>query len=331
MWSQERFPLVAVVGPTASGKTALAVELALRFRGEIVNCDSLQLYAGLDVGTAKPGPEERRGVPHHLFSLLSPERVFSAGEYASLARPVIREIASRQRLPVVTGGTGFYLRALLDGLADAPGRDLPLRQRLEQAESRRSGVLARLLKRLDPAVAARIHPRDRQKLVRAVEICLTAQKPATEVFRAGRTPFQEAVPLVLALNPPRAELHERIAARTRAMFEKGLLEEVRDLLARGVPTTAKSLESIGYRQAVEVLQGRMTESEALEATAISTRQYARRQITWFRRGGRVVWVPAFGGSAEAFTAASRHVEKWLTEFTNCTALSTEQSQTPRVL
>ena len=184
--AQTNSPLVVVAGPTASGKSALALELALRFRGEIVNCDSLQLYRGLDLGTAKTPPAERRLVPHHLFDILDPQEVTTAGDYAVRARRVLAEIALRGSLPVLVGGTGFYLRALLDGLAEGPRRDDALRARLARMELRRSGRLHRFLRRLDPATASRIHPHDTKKIIRAVEICLLSRRPAAELFLEGR-------------------------------------------------------------------------------------------------------------------------------------------------
>jgi tRNA dimethylallyltransferase len=287
-------PLVVVAGPTASGKSALALHLARVFGGEIVNCDSLQLYRGLDIGTAKTPPAERAGVPHHLIDVLDPTAVSTAGDYARAARAVLRELAARATLPVVAGGTGFYLRALLEGLAEGPQRDEPLRQRLAAMEARHAGRLHRFLRRLDPATAAAIHPNDAQKTLRAVEICLLSRAPATALFRQGREPLAGFRPLKLVLNPERAALHARIAARTRALFAAGLVEEIRALLAQGVPPGAKPFESIGYREALAHIQGRLTLAEALEATTIATRQYAKRQLTWFRREPGVTWVDGFG-------------------------------------
>ena len=294
MAAQTISPLVVVAGPTASGKSALAFELALRFRGEIVNCDSLQLYRGLDIGTAKTPPAERRLVPHHLFDILDPQEVTTAGDYASLARRVLGEIAQRGALPVIVGGTGFYLLALLDGLAQGPRRDEALRARLASMEQHRSGRLHRFLRRLDPATARRIHPNDTNKVIRAVEICLLSRRPAVELFLQGRPALEGFRALKLVLDPRRQALHERIAARTRAMFAAGLIGEVRALVAQGVPAGARAFDSIGYHAATEVLAGRFSEDQAIESTIVATRQYAKRQLTWFRREPLAIWIHGFG-------------------------------------
>lgn len=295
--------LIVVAGPTGSGKSDLALALAREFGGEIVNCDSLQLYRGMNVGTAKTPAAERGGIVHHLLDILEPDQVFNAGDYAALARPLLREIAERGILPIVVGGTGFYLRALLDGLAEGPKRDDALREDLTRRERRRTGALHRILKRLDGEVAARIHANDHNKLIRAIEICLLSRRPATEVFAAGREPLEGFRTLKLVLDPPRAELHARIAARTRAMFDGGLVEEVQGLLNSGVPKGAKAFESIGYKQALEVLNGAISREQAIELTTIATRQYAKRQWTWFRREGNIHWLNGFGGEAGVLAQA----------------------------
>ena len=287
-------PLVVVAGPTASGKSALALELALRFHGEIVNCDSLQLYRGLDVGTAKTPIGQRHGIPHHLLDILEPADLTTAGDYCLRARGVLREIAGRGTLPIVTGGTGFYLRALLEGLAEGPSRNDPLRARLVRMESRCSGRLHRLLLRLDAEAAARIHARDLNKLIRAVEICILSRRPASHLFRDGKTPLEGFRILKFVLEPDRKALHARIEVRTREIFAAGLVDEVRGLVASGVAFDAKPFESIGYREAGELLRGRMSLDQAIEATIIATRQYAKRQITWFRREAGAIRVSGFG-------------------------------------
>jgi tRNA dimethylallyltransferase len=283
-----------VAGPTASGKSTLALELALRFQGEIVNCDSLQLYRGLDIGTAKTPVAQRCGIPHHLLDVLDPEELTTAGDYCLRARGVLREVAGRGALPIVTGGTGFYLRALLDGLAEGPSRNEPLRARLARMESSRSGRLHRLLLRLDAEAAARIHTRDLNKLIRAVEICILSRRPASQLFREGRIPLEGFRVLKFVLEPDRKELHARIAARTREIFAAGLVDEVRELVARGVSLDAKPFESIGYREATEFLRGHMNLEQSIEATTIATRQYAKRQITWFRCETGAIPVHGFG-------------------------------------
>lgn len=304
-------PLIVIVGPTCSGKSALALETARRVGGEIVNCDSLQLYRGLDIGTAKTPLQERTGVPHHLFDVLDPWEVFSAGAYAREARRVLDAIHSRGAVPVVAGGTGFYLRALLEGLAEAPPRDEALRARLLERERRRPRSLHRLLGRLDPRTAATIHPNDLQKTVRALEICLSARKPASAVFAAGRRPLEGWRVLKLGLHPPRQELVRRIRERTRRMFAQGLLEEVRGVLERGVPPEAKAFESIGYKEALECLRGRLTVEEAMERTEIATCQYAKRQMTWFRRDREILWLHGFGDEPAAAGAAQELVWEFL--------------------
>jgi len=309
-------PLLVILGPTCSGKSSLALDVAERTEGEIVNCDSLQLYRGMDIGTAKTPPAERRGVPHHLFDILDPWEVFSSGAYARAARDVLAGIRARGKVPVVAGGTGFYLRALLEGLPEAPPRDEALRARMVQREQRRPGSLHRILRRLDPLTAQSIHPNDVQKTVRALEICLEARRPASEVFRAGRRPLEGFRTLKIGLRPPRQALVQRIRERTRQMFAQGLVEEVRGLLARGVPTDAKALEAIGYKEALAYLQGRLGWEEALERAEIATRQYAKRQMTWFRRERDVVWLDGFGADPETAAAALQRVETFLAEVYN---------------
>ncbi len=305
-------PLLVVCGPTASGKSALALFLALRYGGEIVNCDSLQIYRGMNVGTAKPSAVERTAVRHHLFDLLEPSQVFNAGQYAAEARRVIAEITARKGLPVVVGGTGFYLRALLDGLAEGPTRDDLLRSGLAQREQRRTGSLHRILRRLDPTTAGRIHRNDVQKTIRALEICLLSRQPASSLFATAATaPLEGYRMLQIGLDPVRAELHERIARRTKAMFEAGLLKEVEELLRSGVPADAKAFESIGYKETLGLLQGRLTGEQAVELTTIATRQYAKRQLTWFRRDPRVRWLSGFGEEKAIEETAEGWVRDWL--------------------
>lgn len=306
-------PLLVILGPTCSGKSSLALKVAQHVRGEIVNCDSLQLYRGMDIGTAKTPVEERAGVPHHLFDVLEPWQVFSAGAYARAARAVLQEIRARGALPVVAGGTGFYLKALLEGLAEAPPRDEALRARLLARERRRPGSLHRILRRLDPRTAASIHPNDIQKTVRALEICLASRRPASALFAAGKQPLEGYRSLKLGLRPPREALVERIHQRTRRMFEQGLIEEVRSLLARGVPANAKAFESIGYKEALAALEGRLQPEEAVEMAAIATRQYAKRQMTWFRRESGVEWLEGFGDDPRVAAQALERAVAFLGE------------------
>jgi tRNA dimethylallyltransferase len=267
-------PLICIVGPTGAGKSDLAIRMAERLDGEIVNCDSLQIYKGFDIGTAKVPIAERRGIPHHLIDVVEPENVFTAGEYSRQAREIVADITARGKIPIVAGGTGFYLRALLDGLSPMPGRDEQLRERL------RGRGLHRLLKRFDPVAAARIHANDEPKLMRALEVrILTGRPVAAQTPPDPLTGYQVRK---IGIFPPRAELYERLDRRCERMFANGLLDEVRGLLARGVPETAKPFESLGYRQALAVVQGKMDLAAAIADTQQATRNYAKRQMTWFR-------------------------------------------------
>ncbi len=304
---------MAVVGPTGAGKSELALRIAQEFDGEIVNCDSLQIYRHLDIGTAKLPPEQRRGIPHHLIDIAEPDQVFSAGEYARRARQVLREIAARGRLPVVCGGTGFYLRALLEGLFPGPQRDEALRRRLAAREARRPGLLHRLLRRLDPASAARIHPSDKQKLIRALEVCLLLGRPLSEAFALGRERLEGFRVLKIGLDPPREALYQKLNERCRKMFESGLLEETRRILELGYAADAKPLQSHGYRQAVQILRGELTYEQALYYAQRDTRRYAKRQWTWFRRESDVVWFRGFGEDPAIQAAVLGRVRQHLQE------------------
>jgi tRNA dimethylallyltransferase len=298
-------PLIAIVGPTGSGKSALALAVAREVHGEIVNCDSLQLYRGFDIGTAKTPVSERSVVPHHLFDVLTPEQSYSAGEYAPAARNVIEDITRRGHIPVVVGGSGFYLRALVQGLPPLPARDEDLRSRLLARESKRPGSLHRLLRRLEPAAAVRIHSNDTQKTLRALEIRLltkVAMPPPAE----GQ-PLKGYRVIEIGLNPDREALKQRLDARTLAMFDSGLVEEVQGLLASGATGREKPFESLGYKQALQYLRGECTRERAVETTQIETRQYAKRQLTWFRRDPGVHWFGGFGDTAVAAKDAITYV------------------------
>jgi tRNA dimethylallyltransferase len=306
-----RHAIVTVLGPTGSGKSALALDLAEELRGEIVNCDSLQLYRGFDIGTAKIPPNERRGVPHHLFDVLEPQMGYSAGEYSRQARTVIAQITARGRLPVIVGGTGFYLRALLAGLPALPERDEDLRSRLLGKEQARPGRLHRLLTRLEPAAAARIHPRDVQKATRALEVRLLTgtSMPAPAQAQA----LEGYVNVKIGLNPDRAVLHQRLDERAVAMFNGGLLDEVRTLLAQGTTGTEKPFEALGYKQALLHLRGKLTLEEAIASTQLETRQYAKRQWTWFRRDPEIFWIAGLGDSPAVVAAARTHLAERLAD------------------
>jgi tRNA dimethylallyltransferase len=291
-------PLVVIVGPTASGKSALGVKLAERFGGEVVACDSTQLYRGFDIGTAKPGHAERRGIPHHLVDVLSPQERTTAGGYRQLAVFVLEDLRQRKRLPVFTAGTGLYLRALLEGLADVPQRSEELRERLlASVEEHPPGHLHRMLKRLDPEAATKIAPADEQKLIRAVEVCILTRKPVSEVLRTGRVPLEGWRILKVGLMPPREKLNERIHARTDAMLEQGWIREVRALLESGLSEEAKPFDFIGYRELRAVLRGGSSWEEARGAIQQATRRYAKRQLTWFRKEPGVRWFSGFGDDA----------------------------------
>lgn len=302
-------PLVVILGPTGSGKSDLALRIAETFNGEIVNSDSLQLYRYLDVGTAKTPPSERRGIPHHLIDILEPAEVFTAGEYARRARPILSEIADCGRLPIVVGGTGFYVRALLEGLMPAPAANDALRRRLNAREERHPGSLHRILRRFDGAAAQRIHANDRKKLIRALELCLSARRPVSELHRMSRDRLTGFGPIKLGLDPPREALYTRLDERSRQIFEHGIVEEVRGILARGIPACAKALESIGYKEALRVIAGDLTPSEAVELTQRNTRRYAKRQMTWFRRESGVFWLGGFGSDTDVQDSALAHLDK----------------------
>jgi len=288
-------PLVVLVGPTASGKSALGVWLAHQFGGEIIACDSTQLYRGLDIGTAKPSLSERAGIPHHLVDVLDPDQAATAGGYREMAERVLEELRRRSRLPIFTVGTGLYLRALLEGLAELPQRSEELRERLRlSAQEHGPGHLHQLLSRLDPEAAKKIAASDEQKLIRAVEICLLAEKPVTQIHNDGRKPLQGWRTLKIGLVPEREALYQRIHARTDAMLANGWLDEVRSLLDSGMPEDAKPFDFIGYRELRQVLRGAITLDAARAAIQQSTRRYAKRQLTWFRREPGVHWLRGFG-------------------------------------
>lgn len=301
---------MAIVGPTASGKSALAVFLAEKLGGEVLACDSTQVYRGFDVGTAKVSPAERRGVPHHLVDIVEPGELFTAGEYRRRAIAVLDDLRRRGRLPVLTVGTGLYLRALLEGLADAPARSAELRARLERrAAEKGAAYLHRLLARLDTEAARRIAAADRQKVVRAIEVCVLAGKPLTEVHRSGRPRLEGFRVAKLGLLPPRTALYARIERRAEAMLAAGWLEEVRGLVAAGLPPTAKPFEFIGYRELRAHLEGRLSLSQALKAIQQATRRYAKRQITWFRKEPGVHWLEGFGDDPAIAAAALCYLDR----------------------
>ena len=283
-------PVVAVVGPTASGKSALALALAAERHGEIVCCDSLQVYRGLDIGSAKATPEERAAVPHHLLDVVEPDQAFSAAEYSRLARGALADLAIRERLAVVAGGTGLYLRALLYGLFEGPSRNDELRARLERVAARFGDPrLHRMLKGVDPEAAARIPPRDRVRVIRALEVYRSTRRPITLHHRAGSQALQGHDVFIVGLDPPRDALRAAVERRTAEMFARGLLGEARGLLDKGYGPELRPLRAIGYRQAVAVVRGEMDDAEARRAIVAETMKYAKRQMTWFRHQAAATW------------------------------------------
>jgi tRNA dimethylallyltransferase len=304
----DSIPLIAIIGPTASGKTALAVDLAKRLGGEVLACDSTQVYRGFDIGTAKPTVEERQGVPHHLLDLVEPSFPFTAGEYRARALGVLEDLSQRGKVPILTVGTGLYLRALLEGLADAPARSEELRARLEAGANAHSlQYLHRILRRLDPEAAVRIGSRDRPKMIRAIEVCLLTGRSITEVHRSGRAPLEGYHPVKIGLQPPRAALYERIERRTDDMLKRGWIDEVARLMRDGIQPNSKPFDFIGYSELRAHLEGTVTLAAAKKAITQATRRYAKRQMTWFRKEQLIRWFPGFGDDPAIMAAAEKLV------------------------
>ena len=310
-------PLVLILlGPTGSGKTALSLELAERFNGEIISCDSVAVYRGMDLGSAKPSPEERARAPHHLIDVTDPDHPMTAGAYSRAARQVLKEITARGHLPIVTGGTGLYLRALTEGLFAGPQRDDSLRDRLRAAAAKRGAEwLHRILARLDPPSSARIHPNDTPKLIRAIEVCLAGRRPMSQVLAStdeARDPLTGYRLLRIGLNPPRRALppreglYDRLNRRCADMFAAGLVDETRSLLARY--GRVKALDSLGYRQALTIIDGAADPPTAIAAAQQGHRNYAKRQLTWFRREPQVHWIEAFGDDPATVATVQKLVE-----------------------
>ncbi len=291
--------LIAVAGPTASGKSALAVEAALRLDGEIINCDSLQLYRELRIGTGKPSASETGAVPHHLYDFLDPDQFYSAGRYMAEARRVCRQVRDRGKIPFVVGGTGLYLRALLVGVFEGPSRCEAIRDRLEKMVQRRGQErMHRLLARKDPATARKIGVGDRRRLIRALEVYFLTGTPISRL-QERRKPLAGYRILKIGLNLPRSLLYQRIDSRAREMFRSGLLDEVDRLLRKGYDERCKAFEALGYRYALQTLRGELSVEDAIELTSRDTRRYAKRQMTWFRREDGMRWIQSPGESESA--------------------------------
>ncbi len=299
-----------ILGPTASGKTALSVALAEKFEGEIVNCDSVAMVREFDIGTAKPSAEERARAPHYLLDCVDPAEYMTAGEYSRQGRQVLAEISGRGHLPIVVGGTGLYLRALIEGLCPGPQRSEELRERLRERAARRGpDHLHRVLRRLDRAAAEKVHANDIPKLVRAIEVCLASRQKMSELWQQGRDPLQGFRILRLGLDPDRTALYERINARANRMFEAGLVEETQRLQQK-YGASARPLAALGYKQAAQLLSGELTREQAIQAAQQAHRNYAKRQMTWFRREPEVSWLKGFGDDLEIQRDAFRTVAEW---------------------
>ncbi len=307
-------PLIALFGPTASGKTALSLALARHFHAEILSCDSVCVYRHMQVGTAKPTPIERAEIPHHLIDLYNPDQTCTAGDYSRHARATLAELATPAVLPIISGGTGLYLRALLDGLFSAPPQNPALRALLRMRASKRGPAhLHRTLARLDPKAADLIHPNDLSKAIRAIEVSLAARRPITEQWTEGRDALTGYRILRLGLAPARDGLYARINVRAEAMFRNGLIEETRGLIQRFGPD-CRPFTSLGYAEASSVLSGQLTESQAVVAAQQGHRNYAKRQITWFRREAElhpVHWLRGLGDEPAILAEATTLIEKHL--------------------
>lgn len=300
--------LIAILGPTGSGKTALSLELAARFRGEIVNCDSVAIYREFRIGTAKPTAEEQARVPHHLLDEVDPTGYTTAGEYARQARKVIQEIHERGAMPIVAGGSGLYLRALLEGLFPGPERSEELRERLRvRAAEKGPQYLHRMLQRFDVKSAGRIHANDVPKLIRAIEVSLTAKRPMSQQWEGGRDALRGFTILRIGLAPDRALLYDRINRRVEKMFEVGLVEETRHLRDK-YGDAARPLETIGYKQVIQFLSGQIDLRQAIAAVQQAHRNYAKRQMTWLRRELDVEWIAGFGYEAGVLERVAQTIE-----------------------
>jgi tRNA dimethylallyltransferase len=305
--------IVAIVGPTAAGKSALGLALAEAFGGEILSCDSTAVYRGIDIGTDKVSEAERRGIPHHLIDLVGPEATYSAATFARAAAEMAREVTARGHLPLLVGGTGFYYRALMRGLFDGPGRHDVLRARLDRIADRRgSAFLHRWLAKVDAPSAARLAPADRKRLVRALEVYLLTGRPLSHHFGATRSPIGDFDRLTIGLRMTRDALLPRVTRRVDAQFARGVVDEVRALLAAGLPRHTHALSGLVYRQIVEYLDGVRDLPDTRALIIQENLRYARRQMTWFRGEADVQWIEGPGESRSAIDRAVSLVGEWLT-------------------
>jgi tRNA dimethylallyltransferase len=305
--------VVAILGPTATGKSTLALELARQHRGEIINCDSTAVYRGFDIGTDKVAERDRHGIPHHLIDIADPTDEYTAAQYAKDAARVIRDVHGRGGLPFVVGGTGFYYRALTRGLFPGPGRDAALRQRLTDIGERRGVVfLHRMLRRVDRESALRIQPRDLKRIVRALEVFFLTGRPLTAHFAETMSPIPDVDVLAIGLRLPAAAISARVTKRVDEQFERGLLDEIRDLLRRGVPERVRPFGGLVYRQALEHLHGVRDEAATRALIAQENRRYARRQLIWFRKEPNLQWFDGPGESAATIAAVSELLTDYFT-------------------
>ena len=302
--------LIVLAGPTASGKTSLSLHLAERYNGEIVSCDSVAVYRDMEIGTAKPDRADRERLPHHLIDVADPTEGFTAGDYSRRARAALGEIVARGRVPIVTGGTGLYLRALIDGLFAGPQRSESLRERLKLSDKKRGrGWLYQILMRLDPKSAERIHPHDKPKLIRALEICIAARQPMSQAWEQGREALKGFRILRIGLEPDRDYLYQRINKRAAEMFRAGLVEETKMLLEKY--GEARPFDSLGYKQARGLIRGQLREMDAIALAQQGHRNYAKRQLTWFRREPDMYWLHGFGDEPRIRKKAVEMIEQML--------------------
>ena len=301
--------IICIAGPTASGKTALAVALAKELNGEVVSCDSMQVYKRMDIGTAKPTPEEMQGIPHHMIDVAEPWEDFSVSRYCEMAAPIVDDIISRGKTAIIAGGTGLYMDSLIRGSAFAPFPSTGVRERLEaQADAEGMEAMLSRLRAVDPDSAARLHLSDRKRIIRALEVFLETGETITEHNRKTQAVPPRYTPLWLGLDfSERGELYRRIDLRVGKMLEMGLIEEIQSLLDSGIPEKATAMQAIGYKEFVDALDGRCTIEEAADQVRQSSRRYAKRQLTWFRRNQRMHWIIRKDSGGEILETARRIV------------------------